>query len=235
MQFREIPRHRQKRKILCFCHLWESSVSAGGRKYPSMVTKMVTVNAEKVRSPEPADWATLLTPSTAVPRTWLAEGSEDFVAIPNRHTASAGIRQIHGDVSADACGRRENDTLNTFPNPDPGQFLRSGMTRGTEAEVNDNCQSRWNRRREIKISARRHGKDVGHSRIIPDIDLISTAQRILTGRDLSYGRLFFQTRVDRLHPYWHKAATVQPGPFTADHIVRMKITERHGTEKVAFE
>jgi hypothetical protein len=81
----------------------------------------------------------------------------------------------------------------------------------------------------------RHGQDICHTGIFPDIDLISTAQSILARRDFTHGRFFFETRIDCPHPSRHEATAVQSGPFAADHVVGVKIPERHGPEEIALE
>jgi hypothetical protein len=157
------------------------------------------------------------------------------VAIANHHTASTGIRKIDHDISTDASRRRKNDTLDTLRNPDPGQLLRRRIPTATKTEPNDICQFRWKRGRKIKISVRGHGQDICHTGIFPDVDLISTAQSILAGSDFTHRRFFFETRIDCPHACRHKATAVQSGPFAADHVVGVKIPERHGPEEIALE
>src|SRR5579863_869468 len=150
---------------------------------------------------------------TAVPRAWLAEGSQNFVTIANHHTASTSIRKIDHDVATDACRGRKNDTLDALLNPDPSQLRGRRMPAAAKTEPNDICQFRGKRGRKIKISVCRHGQDVCQTGIFPDTDLISTAQSILAGRDFTHSRLFFETRIDCPHTWRHKATAVQSGPL----------------------
>jgi hypothetical protein len=59
------------------------------------------------------------------------------------------------------------------------------------------------------------------------MDLISTVQSILAGRDFTHSRFFFETRIDCPNACRHKATAVQSGPFAADHVVGVKVPERH--------
>jgi hypothetical protein len=181
------------------------------------------------------DRAMVLAVSTTLPRSWPAEGGQNFVTIANHHTASTGIRKIDHHVSTDASRGRKNETLDTLRNPDPGQLLRRRIPAATNTESDDIRQFRWKRGRKIKISVRGHGQDVCHTGIFPDIDLISTPQSILAGRDFTHSRFFFETRIDCPYACRHKATPVQSGPFAADYVVGVKIPERHGPEEIALE
>ena len=170
-----------------------------------------------------------------LPHTWSAEGRQYFGTIANDDATSAGVCEIHCNISANACRRRKNDTVDTLRNPDGSQFLRDRIPRPTQTEPNQSCQLRWKRRGEIKISIRRHREDIRHPGILPDTDLASTAQSTLAGRDFTQRGFLFEARIDRSHAYWHKAAAVQPSPFAADHIVGMKIPECYRPEEIALE
>ncbi len=155
--------------------------------------------------------------------------------IANDNATGTGICEIHCNISANACRRRKNDTVDTLRNPDGGQFLRDRIARPTHTDPNQLCQLCWKRCGEIKVSIRRHREDIRHPGILSDADLASTGQSTFAGRYFTLRGLLVEARIYRSHAYWHKAAAVQPSPFAADDIVWMKIAECYRPEEIASE
>jgi hypothetical protein len=75
---------------------------------------------------------------------------------------------------------------------------------------------------------RRHRENVGDPRILSYIDLVSTSQRALAGRDFTKGSLFFETRIDGWYTDRHEATAVELSPLATDHVVGVKIRASGG-------
>ena len=80
-----------------------------------------------------------------------------------------------------------------------------------------------------------HREDIGHPWILPDTDLLSTAQSNLAARHFTQRGLLFKARVDSSHTYRYKANAAEPSPFATDHIAGMRIPECYRPEEIALE
>ena len=148
---------------------------------------------------------------------------------PNQRSASRH-RQSSDPVPLPALGASQSRAVAA---PPAAAVLPGWADAGTHA--GSGCQLRWKRRGEIKVSIRRHRKDIRHAGILSDTDLASTAQSTFAGRDFTLRGFLVEARIDRSHAYWHKAVAVQPSPFAADDIVGMKIAECYPPEEIASE
>jgi hypothetical protein len=56
-------------------------------------------------------------------RTRSTQGRQNSGAIANDDANGSGVCQVHRNISASTSGRRKNDTIDTFRNPNFSQFL----------------------------------------------------------------------------------------------------------------
>lgn len=90
-------------------------------------------------------------------------------------------------------------------------------------------------RGQIQIALGGDANYVRHPRVVSEIDLPPSAQCGLSCRHLAEGSLLFDACVDGRHTDWHKTAAVEPGTFSADDLVGMKVLECDGAEELSFE